>query len=159
MQFIKGLLRKCKYKLIRHDKWINCLTFEGIPKNINRVIALVKRMSTSLRNKHIVQSTMFHFIQLRHLSQMEFPNTCIINQSIFVSRVVKLYFHIYQNADRTFCKQTVETLIRHRILRCLIWVCTVCLCPTKKTLGLKGLACSTQVTSFYLQAKCKTDRP
>ena len=23
--------------------------------------------------------------------------------------------------------------------RCLIWVCTVCLCPTKKTLGLCGL--------------------
>ena len=30
------------------------------------------------------------------------------------------------------CKQTVETLIRHQILWHLIWVCTICLCPTKK---------------------------
>ena len=29
------------------------------------------------------------------------------------------------------CKQTVETLIRRCVLQRLIWVCTVCLCPTK----------------------------
>ena len=28
--------------------------------------------------------------------------------------------------DITLCKQTMTTLIRHRILRRLIWVCTVC---------------------------------
>ena len=33
----------------------------------------------------------------------------------------------------------MENLIRHRILRGLIWVCTVGLCPTKGTLGLYGL--------------------
>ena len=32
-----------------------------------------------------------------------------------------------------------EILIRHSILRPLIWVCTVCLCPTKRPLGLYGL--------------------
>ena len=42
-----------------------------------------------------------------------------------------------------FCKQTVETLIRRHVLRLLIWLCTVCLCPTKRTLGLYGLKCST----------------
>ena len=52
-------------------------------------------------------------------------------------RVVRLELLCYQNSNRTFCKQTVETLIRRRVLRRLIWVCTVCLCPTKKTLGLK----------------------
>ena len=33
----------------------------------------------------------------------------------------------------------MESLIRHRIQQCLIWVCTVCLCPTKRMLGLYGL--------------------
>ena len=34
------------------------------------------------------------------------------------------------------CKQKVEILIRRRVLRRLIWVCTVCLCPTKRTPNL-----------------------
>ena len=34
--------------------------------------------------------------------------------------------------NRTFCKQTVMILIRHRIMRCLIWISTVCLCAIKK---------------------------
>ena len=45
-------------------------------------------------------------------------------------------FPFYSNFNRIFCKQTVETLIRRRFLRRLIWVCTVCLCPTKRTLDL-----------------------
>ena len=48
-------------------------------------------------------------------------------------------FHFYQYYNRSFCKQTVETLIRRHILWHLIWVCTVCLCSTKRTLGLYGL--------------------
>ena len=44
--------------------------------------------------------------------------------------------HFYSNSNRRFSEQTVETLIRRRVLRCLIWVCAVCLCPTKRTLGL-----------------------
>ena len=36
-------------------------------------------------------------------------------------------------------KQTVENLIRRRVLRHLIWFRTVCRCPTKRTLGLYGL--------------------
>ena len=47
-------------------------------------------------------------------------------------------FQFYSNFKRNFCKQTVENLIRRRILRRLIWFCTVCLCPTKRTLGLYG---------------------
>ena len=51
--------------------------------------------------------------------------------------VVFLLF--YSNFKRQFCKQTVENLIRRRVLWRLIWFCTVCRCPTKKTLGLYGL--------------------
>ena len=47
-------------------------------------------------------------------------------------------FHFYSNFNKILCKQTVKTLIRRHIL-CLIWVCTVCICPTKRTLGLYGL--------------------
>ena len=32
----------------------------------------------------------------------------------------------------------MKTLVRRYILRCLILVCTVCLYPTKRTLGLLG---------------------
>ena len=45
-------------------------------------------------------------------------------------------FHLYSNFKRNFCKQTVENLIRRRVLRRLILFCTVCRCPTKRTLGL-----------------------
>ena len=36
-------------------------------------------------------------------------------------------FQIHPNFDRIFCKQTMEPPIRRSVL----WVCTVCLCPTK----------------------------
>ena len=49
-------------------------------------------------------------------------------------------FHFNPHFDRIFGRQMVETLIRRRVLRRLIWVCTVCLCPTKRTLvGVYGL--------------------
>ena len=48
-------------------------------------------------------------------------------------------FHFYSNFNRTLCTQTVETLIRCRVVWRLIWVCTVCLSPIKRMLGLCGL--------------------
>ena len=50
-------------------------------------------------------------------------------------KVVGGVFH--SNFNRLFCKQTVEILIRHRVLRRLI-SCTVCPCPihNKRTLDL-----------------------
>ena len=48
-------------------------------------------------------------------------------------------FHFYSNLNRNLCKQTVETLIRHSRMGRLVWVCTTCLCPTKRSLGLYGL--------------------
>ena len=38
-----------------------------------------------------------------------------------------------------YSKRTADTLIRGCILRCLILVCNVCLCPTKRMLGLYGI--------------------
>ena len=49
------------------------------------------------------------------------------------------FFHFYLNSNRIFCKQSVENLIRRRGLRRLIWFCTVCQCPIKRTLGFNGL--------------------
>ena len=64
-----------------------------------------------------------------------------LEQSISVLRGVRCYFS-FSSFKRKLCKQTVETLIRRRILRRLIWVCTICLCPTKRTLGIYGLKCN-----------------
>ena len=47
-------------------------------------------------------------------------------------------FLFYSNFNRTFCTQTVETQIRRRVLRRLIWVCAFCIFPTKRTLGFWG---------------------
>ena len=43
------------------------------------------------------------------------------------------------NSIRIFCKQIEEALIRRPILRYLIWVCTVCLCPQKGCYANIGL--------------------
>ena len=52
-------------------------------------------------------------------------------------RGVGWYFSFYfsQNFDRKLCKQTVKILFRHRIVRCLIGICTICLCIIKRALG------------------------
>ena len=64
-----------------------------------------------------------------------------LEQSISVLRDVMFggIFHFYSSFDRKLCKQTVESLIRRHILWRLIWVCTVCLCPTKSAQGIYGL--------------------
>ena len=48
------------------------------------------------------------------------------------------YFFV-QNLKITFSKRTVETLIRRHILRRLVWVRSVCLCPTNRMPGIYGL--------------------
>ena len=68
--------------------------------------------------------------------RMDLP-TLISRKSPFkIIGVLGGVFHFFPNFNRTFCKQTVKILIRHRIMQCLIWVCTVCLCLLKRTLGL-----------------------
>ena len=50
-----------------------------------------------------------------------------------------LVFIFIQIFDKAFSKQTVNTLIRRRVLRCLIWVSIIYISPIKRTLGLNGL--------------------
>ena len=59
-------------------------------------------------------------------------------------------FHFYSNFKRNFCKQTVENLIIYHFIkmRRLSWFCTVCRCPTKRTLGLYGLNEATKGNFF-----------
>ena len=71
------------------------------------------------------------FPYLTHLSRMNFPIS-ISRTSLFqILEVLGGIFQSYTNSNRTFCEQTVETLIRRRVLWRLIWVCAVCLCPAK----------------------------
>ena len=53
-----------------------------------------------------------------------------LDQSISVFNV-RWYFYFNLDFDRTFCKQTMETLIRHSNLSHLIHVCTVCIYDQK----------------------------
>ena len=63
-----------------------------------------------------------------------------MEQSISNFRVVGVCVCVFPNFKiRRFCKQIVKFLIRHRIIGCLIWICTVFLCPMKRMLGLYGL--------------------
>ena len=55
-----------------------------------------------------------------------------------------------------FCKQTVKTLIRCHIMWHLIWVCTVCLCPTKVTPGLLGLKSENSTFFMPYEGSAKT---
>ena len=41
-------------------------------------------------------------------------------------------FHVYSNFKRNFGKNIMDNLIRRRVLRRLIWVCTVLSMPHKK---------------------------
>ena len=56
-------------------------------------------------------------------------------------------FHFNPTFNEACCKQAVETQIRRRVLRRLIWFCTICLCPTKWTIGLYKLNMHTQQSS------------
>ena len=79
-------------------------------------------------------------VWLTHLSQMGFP-TLINWSSLFPFKgLLGGIFSFYSNCKGTFCKQIVESLIRWCVLSHLIWFCTVCLCPTKRTLCLYGLS-------------------
>ena len=69
-------------------------------------------------------------------------------------------FQFYSNFHRIFCNQTVETLIRPRILWHLIWVCTVCLCPIKRTLGLYWLNANdlNAISKFRMENDCAAQK-
>ena len=59
------------------------------------------------------------------------PSILIIWKSSFPIVGVSGVLLFYSISNRYSCYQTVKTLIRRRVLRRLIWVYTVCLCPQK----------------------------
>ena len=69
----------------------------------------------------------------------EISNWYQLDQCIPILNVLGGTFHFYSNFHRTFCKQTVETLIRRHVMWRLVWVCTVCQCLTNRILGLYWL--------------------
>ena len=84
------------------------------------------------------------YSKLTHLCQMILPTIISRTCPFPILGVLDGIVHFCPNFNVTFCKQTVETLIRRRILGCLIWVCTVCLCPIKRALGFNGLRTETK---------------
>ena len=76
---------------------------------------------------------------LTHFSLMDLPTLTSRMSPFPIKGMLGGTFHFFPNFNKPFCKQTVKILIRHCIIRCLIWICTVCLCPIKRMPGLYGL--------------------
>ena len=73
------------------------------------------------------------------MKRLDFPIPINWTSSFPILGLLGSIFHFFANFNRTFSKQTVKTLISHRVLGCLIWVHTVCPCPAKTMQGLDGL--------------------
>ena len=74
--------------------------------------------------------------ELTHIRRMDL-STLISKKNPFpIVGVLGGTFHFCSNFDETFCKRAVKILIRHIILWCFIRICTVCLCPLKRALGV-----------------------
>ena len=71
---------------------------------------------------------------------MHFPILINWTSSFPIIGLLGGILNFYSNFKRNFCEQTVENLIRCPVLWRLMWFCTVCRCPTKRTLGLNGLS-------------------
>ena len=70
-------------------------------------------------------------IQLTHICVVDFPILINWTSPFPILGVSGELFHLYSILNRYSCKQTVKTLITCRVLRRLIWICTVWLCPKK----------------------------
>ena len=49
------------------------------------------------------------------------------------------FVHFMRTAFNPFMPNGISIRYQLEPLWCLIWVCTICLCPTKRTLGIYGL--------------------
>ena len=84
---------------------------------------------------------------------MEFPSFINWISQFSFEGLLDDIFHFYLNCDRKLCKQTMETLIRRRIVWRLVWVSTVCTCPTKRTLGLNWLMFECSSASIFCEGE------
>ena len=78
-------------------------------------------------------------VSLTHLCRLYQPILIHCTSPFPILGLLRDIFHFYSNSKRAFCKQTVANLIRRCVLRRVIWFCTVCRRPTKRTQGLYGL--------------------
>ena len=129
---------------------------------------LIRRRAAILHSQQLsetIKSDVSSFFEQHDLQQQQLKDknkrhriyTCLLEQTggFLLSEISHRYHFclkgcwVVSNFNRTFSKKTVETLIRRRVLQCLVWVCTVCLCSTKRTLGLYGLKYPKHVNNFY----------
>ena len=87
---------------------------------------------------------------LTHLCQMYFPILIKWTRPFPILGLLSGIFHFYINFKRNPFKQTVENLVRRRFMRRLIWCCTVCRCPRKRTLGFYGLIARRYVSFYFI---------
>ena len=72
-------------------------------------------------------------LRFRNLNKINvLPRLYHLGLSISNIRIVGWLFYYYSNFDRRLCSPTVKNLIRRRIMRRLIMVCTDCLSSHKK---------------------------
>ena len=81
-------------------------------------------------------------VTLTHLCLMDLSILINWTSPFSILGVSDVLYHFYSISSRYSSWQTVKTLIRRRVLRRLIWVCTVCLhvCSKNGTLGLYELS-------------------
>ena len=107
-------------------------------KNIELYHGYVVHGALAMTDNQTWSNNCIGFSYLTHLCRMYFPILINWTSPFPILGLLGGIFHFHSNFKRNFCKQTVENLIRRRVLRRLIWFCTVCQRPTKKTLGLYG---------------------
>ena len=71
------------------------------------------------------------FIFLTYICLMDLSILIICMSPFRILGVSGVLYHFYLILDRKYFKQTVQTLIKRRVLQRLIWVYTVCLGPKK----------------------------
>ena len=97
----------------------------------------------SFFNNSFVKVPLYHNSLLTHTIPMDTKQS-IIKGLQFNPFKQDGIFHLYSNSNRTMCKQMMETL------QLMIWIFTVCTCPTNRMLGLYGLTITLRILNVYL---------
>ena len=114
--------------------------------NYNSINAYYFWLDTRIQtNKHPVscKDSVYSYPDAGHVITAILTHMCLVDPSILIYwtspfpilGVSGVLFNLYSISNRCSRWQTVKTLIRRRVLRRLIWVCTVCLCPKVQKMG------------------------
>ena len=93
-----------------------------------------------------------YFIKFTHFNQVEFLTSINWISPFPFLGLLGAYgiFHFHSNFNRIFCKQTVEALIRRRVMRYLISRCAV------SDLSLRCLPMSHEENARHLRVKLRS---